>query len=294
MTGTSASVGIPDTYNFTNFTSNPTMYVIVIAVSVIYFIVFALIGLGKKGGDNGGDNGGGGTGVGKRGGIRIMEIIILAFFLIIIVIAGLQYFFGVEILATIKNMFGDEPEVDLTIKDDSGIKDGTMETDHGEELIPEITKKPQVFHVPGAYDYSNAKALCKAYGGRLASISQMMEAYNKGADWCDYGWSQDRMALYPTQFETWQNFQKIEGHKEDCGRPGVNGGYNNNRTQPLGANCYGFKPKASQTDQDAMNSDQIYPTTLKNKAMHQRVKYWQGQINHMLVSPFNYDTWSEI
>ena len=30
-------------------------------------------------------------------------------------------------------MFGDEPEVDLTIKDDSGIKDGTMETDHGEE-----------------------------------------------------------------------------------------------------------------------------------------------------------------
>ena len=288
MTGTSSSVGIPDTYKFTNFTSNPTMYVIVIGLSLVYFVVFALLGLGKKPGGGNGDGGGGGG-----GGLRIMEIIIVAFFLVILAAAGLQYFLGVEILASIKNMFGNEPEVDLTIKDGT-IKDGTMLTGHGEETIPEITKKPQVFHVPGAYDYSNAKALCKAYGGRLANVSQMMEAYNKGADWCDYGWSQDQMALYPTQFDTWQNFQNIDGHKEDCGRPGINGGYNNNDAQPLGANCYGFKPKASTKDQDAMDSEQIYPTTLKNKEMHQRVKYWQGQINNMLVSPFNYDTWSEI
>ena len=54
MTGTSSSVGVPDTYKFTNFTSNPTMYVIVIGLSLLYFIIFALLGLGKKkGGDNG-------------------------------------------------------------------------------------------------------------------------------------------------------------------------------------------------------------------------------------------------
>ena len=83
---------------------------------------------------NGSASNGNGS-IGSGGGIRILEIILLAFFLVILAAAGLQYFFGVEILAKIKNMFGDEPEVDLTIKD------GTMETEHGEELIPEITTK---------------------------------------------------------------------------------------------------------------------------------------------------------
>ena len=139
MTGTSSTVGVPDTYKFTNFTSNPTMYVIVIGLSLLYFIIFALLGLGKKkGGDNGASNGSASNGngsVGSGGGVRIMEMVLLAFFLIILAAAGLQYFFGVEILAKIKNMFGDEPEVDLTIKD------GTMETDHGEEVILRSPKK---------------------------------------------------------------------------------------------------------------------------------------------------------
>ena len=47
MTGTS-SVGIPDTYKFTDLTSNPTMYVIVIVITLIYFVIFALLGMGKK------------------------------------------------------------------------------------------------------------------------------------------------------------------------------------------------------------------------------------------------------
>ena len=169
-----------------------------------------------------------------------------------------------------------------------------METDHGEQLIPEITKKAQVFHVPGNYDYPNAKAVCKAYGGKLANISQMMESYNKGGDWCDYGWSQDQMALYPTQFGTWQNFQKIDGHKEDCGRPGVNGGYIDNSCAAAGGKLLWIQAEGLHQGPECHGpAGQVYPTTLKNKEMHSRVKYWQGQINNMLVSPFNYDTWSE-
>jgi hypothetical protein len=33
------------------------------------------------------------------------------------------------------------------------------------------------------------------------------------------------MALYPTQYNTWKELQKIKGHENDCGRPGINGGY---------------------------------------------------------------------
>ena len=53
----------------------------------------------------------------------------------------------------------------------------------------------------------------------------MEDAYEDGADWCSYGWSEDQMAFFPTQKEKWKKLQKIEGHKHDCGRPGINGGY---------------------------------------------------------------------
>ena len=36
------------------------------------------------------------------------------------------------------------------------------------------------------------------------------------------------MALFPTQYEHWEHLQKIKGHENDCGRPGVNGGYIDN------------------------------------------------------------------
>merc|ERR1711904_243505 len=83
----------------------------------------------------------------------------------------------------------------------------------------------QVFNIPGNnYTYDDAKALCKAYGGKLATYSQIEDAYKSGAEWCNYGWSDNQMAFYPTQKSTWKKLQKIKGHKHDCGRPGVNGG----------------------------------------------------------------------
>ena len=55
--------------------------------------------------------------------------------------------------------------------------------------------------------------------------AQIEDAYKSGAEWCNYGWSDNQLALFPTQKTTWHKLQKIKGHKHDCGRAGINGGF---------------------------------------------------------------------
>ena len=105
-----------------------------------------------------------------------------------------------------------------------GVGDGG---DGDEAHIPsEIMMGEQVFNVPSnSYTYTDAVALCKAYGAKLANYKQIENSYKKGGEWCNYGWSDDQMALFPTQQATWDKLQTIKGHENDCGRPGINGGY---------------------------------------------------------------------
>lgn len=103
----------------------------------------------------------------------------------------------------------------------------------------------EVFHVSDAtFTYDQAEAVCAAYDSQLATLEQIIEAYNHGAEWCSYGWSAGGMALYPTQKATWQQLQNEPdtGRRTRCGRPGVNGGYFDPATK-FGVNCFGFKPK---------------------------------------------------
>ena len=68
--------------------------------------------------------------------------------------------------------------------------------------------KNQTYHIPGnKYSFDDAKALCKAYGARLASYKELEDAYKEGAEWCSYGWSDGQMALFPTQMSTWKKLQ---------------------------------------------------------------------------------------
>ena len=46
------------------------------------------------------------------------------------------------------------------------------------------------------YNYEEAKAICKAYDSELATYDQIEDAYNKGANWCSYGWSEGQLALF--------------------------------------------------------------------------------------------------
>ena len=100
------------------------------------------------------------------------------------------------------------------------------------------------------------------------------------------------MALYPTQYEKWENLQKIKGHEHDCGRPGVNGGYIANPNVRFGVNCYGYKPEITPEESDLMQNTSIYPRTKKEIDFEKRVDYWRNKLPEILVAPFNNNNWS--
>lgn len=153
----------------------------------------------------------------------------------------------------------------------------------------------EVFNIPGNYyTYEQSKAVCEAYNADLATYDQVEKAYNAGGEWCNYGWSEGQMALFPTQQASYDKLQKIEGHEHDCGRPGVNGGYIANPNVKFGVNCYGKKPSQTQYEFDVMKTQKGYPVNEKDILFQKQVDYWKGKINDILVSPFNYNSWSKI
>ena len=108
----------------------------------------------------------------------------------------------------------------------------------------QLQENKQVFNVSdNLFDYEQAKSVCEAYGGDLASLDQMIDAYKQGANWCNYGWSKDQMALFPTQKETFNKLESDPKTRGSCGTPGVNGGYFKNAGMKFGVNCYGVKPE---------------------------------------------------
>ena len=102
------------------------------------------------------------------------------------------------------------------------------------------------------------------------------------------------MALFPTQQKTFDNLQNIKGHEHDCGRPGVNGGYMANPKIKFGVNCYGNKPKITSDEEELMKNTTPYPVTVEDVAFQKQVDFWKNHVNHILVSPFNYDTWGSL
>jgi hypothetical protein len=144
----------------------------------------------------------------------------------------------------------------------------------------------QVFHLrDNIFKYEDAKAACKAYNARLANLSEVIEAYKDGGNWCSYGWSEGQLALYPTQKDFWEKLQQNNNTKYQCGVPGVNGGYFDNKNYHFGANCYGVKPDESCNDEELRGSDigRLNPVDLK-----------AAQYKHNLpkVAPFSESQWS--
>lgn len=224
--------------------------------------------------------------VSKKSNIYSLAIVvIIALIFAYLILNFFQYFLNINIWTSLTNIF--QPEADLDINIES--------TDSSTDPVPEIKIRKQVFNIPGnTYSYPDAKALCSAYGSELATYGQIEKAYDKGAEWCNYGWSDGQMALFPTQQQTYDNLQNIEGHENDCGRPGINGGFMQNPALKFGVNCYGYKPKITSDEQDLMNSQTPYPLTKKDIAMQNRTEYWKTKLNDILVSPFNYKNWSKI
>jgi hypothetical protein len=151
----------------------------------------------------------------------------------------------------------------------------------------------QVFNVSrNIYTYHDAAAVCSALDSDLATYDQVKDAYDQGADWCNYGWVKGQMAVYPTQKETYEKLQK--GHPQSqnaCGRPGINGGYFDNPELLFGVNCFGVRPAKSQMD-ELNNSDVALPPTTEEIEYEKKVQKFRDQLESTTVLPFNKNSWS--
>ena len=252
-----------------------------VVITILYYMLFSSLGKGNGGGV--GDSPGSGSGAGgETTGKRTLEVILWSIFVILIIINGFQYFFNVNFTASIQDIFTDKPKIDLSIQEPPS-----------ENVVPELKIKKEVYNIPSNnYTYDDSKAICQAYGGKLATYNQIEESYSKGAEWCNYGWSDGQMALFPTQQKTWDKLQTIEDHENDCGRPGVNGGKINNPNARFGVNCYGFKPIITPAEQDNMKNMPIYPVSMKDLELQKKLDYWKKRVPEILLSPFNKNSWS--
>lgn len=149
----------------------------------------------------------------------------------------------------------------------------------------------EVFNISNnIYTYEDAPAVCRAYNARLATPEEVHSAFNNGADWCNYGWTQGQVALFPTQKATFNRMQTIEGHEHDCGVIGVNGGYFQNPDLQFGVNCYGKKPEPRLREKEMIG---YFPdiTTDKEKRMQERVAEIKENNGDILITPFNSKQW---
>jgi len=153
----------------------------------------------------------------------------------------------------------------------------------------ELKDEEEVFHISNQdFTYEQAKCKCKAYGGRLATKDEIIKAYNKGADWCTYGWSEGQTAFYPTQKCTWDKLQQGDPkHRFDCGLPGVNGGFFANPKLKFGVNCYGVRPKGEIVKEKApvCEGKEFCAMNINYNASH--------KLDTDRVIPFNQNRWSQ-
>lgn len=234
---------------------------------------------------------------------NILEIILWSIFVFLLLANGLQYFFGIEATASVKNIDG-KPEVGIELSEESKdflkktlpeIGESKKSKDERKQQLQE--EKKEVFYIKdNVYTYDEAKAVCKAHDAELADYNQLEKTYNEGGEWCGYGWSKNQMILFPTQKDTWNKLQTIDGHENDCGRPGINGGYIENDKAKFGVNCYGVK--RSPTDFELAMLEQMkkqqYPTSAQDKKFKENVNKFKDKIkdNKMVINPYNSSKWN--
>jgi len=257
----------------------PLAFIIIVIIIIVYFSLFYSLGNESSVSISDSSSTNGSTNIN-------MGLFLWGLFVLLILLNGMSYIFSIDVIASIKNIFSPVTTIDIKAKEEtngSGSSNGVL------------NRKKQVFHVSdNKYNYDDAKAICTAFDGRLATYNEINQAYNEGADWCGYGWSDKQMALFPTQEEKWQQLQKIDGHHNDCGRPGINGGFIDNPNIKFGINCYGVKPAISAMEAENMQNEQLYPKTKKEIMFDKKVDYWRSKLPDVMISPFNSDNWTVI
>jgi hypothetical protein len=157
-----------------------------------------------------------------------------------------------------------------------------------ERILPIPSDGKEVFNVShNKYTYYDAEPLCKALGAELATYDQVKEAWDRGADWCNYGWVKGQMAVYPTQKGTYDALQNGPPDQHGtCGTVGLNGGRFDNPELQYGVNCYGNKPE--QTVPVA----QTLPQTPEVLKFNKKVDQFKHEAAATPIAPFNGSKWS--
>jgi hypothetical protein len=191
---------------------------------------------------------------------------------------------------TFKNMCGIYPLINNTLnRSVKAVKETT------ENIVKKIRRKKEVFNIDNnAFTYKQARKVCKAYGANLATYNQVSTAHRKGANWCNYGWSANKMALYPIQDAFHKDIESNPKTKGNCGKPGVNGGRFENLDMKFGVNCYGYRPKGNE-DQLVYNTDPIYKEIVKTEKnnkdnMHKYKRLVRDNV--IEIRPYNDQKWS--
>ncbi len=216
---------------------------------------------------------------GTRPWFLLIEITLWILFLVIVFL-NIQHFRGsdYDIHAFFRRLFG-HPELEVhRHMDASSVEQEQCEQDG------------EVFHIArNKYTYEEAQKACSLLDARLATYEEVEDSYKNGANWCNYGWSSDQLALFPIQKSMYNELKKIPGHERDCGRPGVNGGYINDPDVEFGVNCYGKKPYATDEDKALMKKfsfSKAFPDSELRKAQN------KAKAEQMMISPFNKDKWN--
>ena len=151
----------------------------------------------------------------------------------------------------------------------------------------------EVFNMSrNVYTFHDAAAVCAAVGAELASYDQVKEAYDRGADWCNYGWIKGQMAVYPTQKETYEKLQKgAPEFRNACGVPGVNGGHFDNPELRFGVNCYGRKPTKKASD-ELIESQVALPASPEQIEFDKQVQKFREQMDANTILPFSKGRWT--
>lgn len=166
--------------------------------------------------------------------------------------------------------------------------------DKAHDTLPYIERKilddEEVFHISNQdYTYQQAQCKCHSYGSKLASKEQITDAYNKGANWCTYGWSAGQSAYYPTQKCEWDKLQNgPKKHRYDCGMPGVNGGFFASPLLKFGVNCYGIRPRGK-----IVQPKKAECSIVNNGKNFCKMQRNAGKLDTDKIVPFNRDQWSE-
>ncbi len=180
----------------------------------------------------------------------IVMVVLLIFVLICLYLGVCYYNYSNTTCYTKKDFWEyvfDFSNPDVCIIEKEPVKPKQVDLDL--PLLPIIENKKEVFHIANQdYTYDQAKCKCESYGARLATKEDITDAYNNGANWSTYGWSDKQSAYYPVQKCYWdkiqsQNERLPNSKKTHCGMPGLNGGFFANPQLKFGVNCYGIKPK---------------------------------------------------